>query len=152
MYCNYSCCLELDNYNTISYSLIALTFVNIIVIRLYFLRDFKLNPSLTAKASVLNNASKYLVLVSVVKIIGGALLMTYFLPRSCTDQGIRFVSYYPYICFTLGLLWLLRAKSYHIWASKLSNARQPLIGSVIVSAEPPIAYAVSQVPDPQNMA
>ena len=112
------------------------------VCRCYFLRGF-VRASLKERASILNQASVFLVGVSILKIIGGALLLTVFYPTDC--DGV--ITYYPYICFLLGFLWLLRAYGYHKWAAQLSNARQPLL----VSAEPAaVAYAVAT--DPKSMA
>ena len=125
---------EWSQYNLQTYAVLGLTFVNIIVIRLFFgygRAGWSTAPWKYTRVAQISGA------LGCAKIIGGIYLLSSVpkCPEGCICSA-TYVGWYPYLAIFLGVLWNLRALSWY-------KAGQRLRGQSLPIAQPVVASIVS---------
>ena len=120
-----SCLDEVNTYMYVSWFAVALSFINILAIRVALPR--MMGVRLTSPL-FLQCAARFLFCTAVLKIVIGVVLLTVLYPIDCDNVFV----YYPYIVLFLGIMWLLRSYTYYRIGIKLSQ--NP-------AAQPAVAYA-----------
>ena len=119
---------EWNQYNATTYCVLALTFVNLIVVRCYFSRGVRVT------AEKYQNAAMATGFLGLIKIGAGIYLLCSYpvCPSGCSC--IQFFTGYPYLAIFLGIVWILRAMAWRNRAKSYTNlpVAQPVVGTAVV--------------------
>ena len=129
---------EWKQYNATTYCVLALTFVNLIVVRCYFSRGVRVT------AEKYQNAAMVTGFLGLIKIGAGIYLLSNYpvCPSGC--RCVHFVSWYPYLAIFLGIMWILRGLA---WRNRAKNytelpVAQPIVTAVVGGTAQTGAYTV----------
>ena len=123
---------EFNQYNATAYCVLALTFVNLIVVRCYFSRGVRVT------AEKYQNAAMVTGVLGLIKIGAGIYLLSNYpvCPSGC--RCVHFVTWYPYLAIFLGIVWILRAMAWRNRAKSFTDlpvaqpVAQPVVGTAVV--------------------
>jgi len=125
---------EWNQYNATTYCVLALTFVNLIVVRCYFSRGVRVT------AEKYQNAAMATGFLGLIKIGAGIYLLFNYpvCPSGC--RCVQIVTWYPYLAIFLGIVWILRAMAWINRAKSFTGlpvaqpVAQPVVGTAVGTA------------------
>ena len=131
----YSCLDQWINdwsqYNATAYGVLALTFVNLVVLRIIFISGGR--GRATMLSSTYERAARVSGFLGLLKGVGGIYLLSVVpvCPVDCQCAAVN--NYYPYVAIFLGILWVLRAVAYRAAGRKLASASLPIAQPVVAT-------------------